>query len=49
MLQHGYTGDKSRSFRVGGLKLTLTRIEKDRLSWYFNGPTVVVLLEPVGC
>lgn len=48
MLQHGYTGEKSRSFQVGGLKLTLTRIEKDRLSWYFNGPTVVVLLEPLG-
>ena len=48
MLQHGYMGEKSRSFRVGGLKLTLTRIEKDRLSWYFTGPTVVVLIEPLG-
>jgi DNA-binding CsgD family transcriptional regulator len=48
MLQHGYRGEKSRSFRVGALKLTLTRIEKDRLSWYFAGPTVVVLIEPLG-
>lgn len=48
MLQHGYEGDKSRSFRVGALRLTLTRIEKDRLSWYFNGPTVVLLIEPLG-
>jgi DNA-binding CsgD family transcriptional regulator len=48
MLQHGYVGQKSRSFKVGALKLTLTRIEKDRLSWYFTGPTVVVLIEPLG-
>jgi DNA-binding CsgD family transcriptional regulator len=48
MLQHQYSGEKSRSFQVGNLRLTLTRIEKDRLSWYFTGPTVVALIEPLG-
>lgn len=48
MLRRGYEGEKSACFRMGPLKLTITRIEKDRLSWYFSGPTVIVLIEPQG-
>lgn len=45
MLERDYRGPKSVSFsdRLG--KLTLVHLRKDRLSHYFEGPTVMLLLE----
>ncbi|MGH6862556.1 MAG: helix-turn-helix transcriptional regulator [Phyllobacterium sp.] len=48
MLDRNYDGMKVGVFYVAGDKLTLIRIEKDRFSMYFEGPTVVVLLEQRG-
>lgn len=48
MLMHSYAGPKTATFVVGELKLTLVHIVKDRISRYFEGPTVALLIEPVG-
>lgn len=48
MLKRVYDGPKSYSLFAGGLKLTLLRVEKDRISLYFEGPTVVILMERHG-
>lgn len=47
MLKRTYAGDKTVSVISDGLKLTLIRIEKDRISLYFEGPTVVMLIEKI--
>lgn len=47
MLQRDYEGDKVVRLLVDGVRLTLVRIEKDSYSLYFEGPTVVLLMEPV--
>lgn len=48
MLRRSYGGPKSHSLFAGDLKLTLLRVEKDRVSLYFEGPTVVILMERRG-
>ncbi|MCW8060446.1 helix-turn-helix transcriptional regulator [Agrobacterium tumefaciens] len=48
MLMRTYVGQKSVSLVSKGGKLTLIRVEKDRISLYFEGPTVVVLMEKLG-
>jgi DNA-binding CsgD family transcriptional regulator len=51
MLERNYSGPKSVSFAAADIRLTLVHIGKDRLSFYFEGPTVMVLVEgskPVG-
>lgn len=51
MLDRDYAGPKSVSFTIAGRRLTLVQIGKDRLSYYFEGPTVMLLLDgrgPVG-
>lgn len=48
MLRRDYAGDKVARFLVDRMRLTLIRIEKDSHSLYFEGPTVVVLMEPLG-
>jgi len=45
MLRRDYRGPKSVSFWSEATKVTLIHIEKDRLSFYFEGPTVILLLE----
>ncbi|MBE0705288.1 MAG: hypothetical protein IH582_19370 [Afipia sp.] len=47
MLMRTYDGEKSVSISVGGAKMTLIRVEKDQISFYFEGPTVVILVEHV--
>lgn len=48
MLKRVYDGPKSYNLFSGDLKLTLLRVEKDRVSLYFEGPTVVILMERHG-
>jgi len=48
MLKRTYTGQKTVSLSFKGLKLTLIRIEKDHISLYFEGPTIVILMERSG-
>lgn len=45
MLQRAYLGPKSVSFPCRGGQLTLVHVRKDRLSFYFEGPTVILLYE----
>ncbi|MRG58102.1 helix-turn-helix transcriptional regulator [Phyllobacterium sp. SYP-B3895] len=37
---------KYASFQVDDVKVTLIHVQKDRFSFFFEGPTVVVILEP---
>lgn len=51
MLALTYSGPKTVSFSSDDLSLTLVHVGKDRLSYYFEGPTVMLLIErskPVG-
>lgn len=45
MLSPRYEGAKSLVFDEKGSKLTLVHVEKDRFSLFFEGPTVVLLIE----
>lgn len=45
MLEYKYEGAKSVSFDVDASKLTLVRVSSDRFSLFFEGPTVILLLE----
>ncbi|MEQ1952975.1 helix-turn-helix transcriptional regulator [Mesorhizobium sp. CN2-181] len=47
MLNRTYDGSGVASAIVGSVKLTLIRVNKDRFSAYFEGPTVLLLLEPI--
>lgn len=47
MLAYNYAGPQSENFTLADAKVTLVRMNKDRISWYFEGPTVVVLIEPL--
>lgn len=48
MLERKYEGPKVTSLFSHGTKLTLIRVSKDRISLYFEGPTVIVLMERLG-
>lgn len=48
MLDRRYVGPRVVSHVSHGMKLTLIRVSKDRVSLYFEGPTVIVLLERLG-
>jgi DNA-binding CsgD family transcriptional regulator len=45
MLDRGFSGANTAAFVVGQWKLTLIRLSQDRISAYFDGPTVVMLIE----
>jgi len=45
MLDRHYTGAKTLGFTHLDTRITLIRINKDRYSLYFEGPTVLVILE----
>ncbi|WP_353646489.1 LuxR C-terminal-related transcriptional regulator [Mesorhizobium sp. WSM2239] len=45
MLDRSYEGPRSVSCVVDTVKLTFIQVMKDRLSFYFEGPTIVVLME----
>lgn len=47
MLAHNYTGPHTKSFLLSDVKITLVRMKKERISWYFEGPTVIALIEPL--
>jgi len=46
MLKRTYAGQKTVSLFLDGFKLTLISVEKDRISLYFEGPTVAILIQP---
>lgn len=46
MLARDYAGPKSASFPVGAMRLTFVHIRKDLVSLLFEGPTVIVLMQP---
>lgn len=48
MLKRTYAGAKAVSLFTHGSKLTLIAVEQDRISQYFAGPTVAVLIQPAG-
>lgn len=48
MLARKYAGPKVVSLFSHGTKLTLIQVNKDRVSLYFEGPTVIVLMEQLG-
>lgn len=48
MLARDYDGPKLLSFADEAVKTTLVHVKKDRLSYYFEGPTVILLLERPG-
>lgn len=48
MLARTYAGPKGVSLFSHETKLTLIRIKKDHISLYFEGPTVMVLMEQLG-
>lgn len=48
MLKRTYAGQKTVSLSCGGTRLTLVSVEKDRISFYFEGPTVAILIEKPG-
>ncbi|RUM97240.1 helix-turn-helix transcriptional regulator [Pseudaminobacter arsenicus] len=47
MLDRTYAGEKTNSVLTGSVKLTLVKVNKDLCSAYFEGPTVILLMEPV--
>jgi DNA-binding CsgD family transcriptional regulator len=46
MLDRTSVEPKFASYIVGDAKVTLIHVQKDRFSFFFEGPTVVVILEP---
>jgi DNA-binding CsgD family transcriptional regulator len=48
MLERKYAGPTVVSLVSHGTKLTLIQVNKDRVSLYFEGPTVIVLMEQLG-
>lgn len=46
MLSFYYDGPQTETIQTEDAKLTLVRISKDRMGWYFSGPTLVILMEP---
>lgn len=46
MLGYNHVGPHSADFMLADVKVTLVRMKKERISWYFEGPTVVALIEP---
>jgi DNA-binding CsgD family transcriptional regulator len=48
MLGRAYDGPKQMTFTDDAVKTTLVHVTKDRLSYYFEGPTVILLLERPG-
>jgi len=48
MLKRSYAAQKTVSMYLNGTKLTLVAVEKDRISLYFEGPTVALLVEKPG-
>ncbi|WP_019172682.1 helix-turn-helix transcriptional regulator [Pseudaminobacter salicylatoxidans] len=46
MLERGFKGLRVQSLFLNSFKLTFVRVRKDRISAYFEGPTVIVLMEP---
>lgn len=48
MLKRTYDGPKTVSLFSNGNRLTLIAVEKDRISLYFEGPTVAILIQPAG-
>ncbi|MDH0910482.1 LuxR C-terminal-related transcriptional regulator [Rhizobium pusense] len=48
MLKRTYAGPKVVTMYSDATKLTLIAIEKDRVSFYFEGPTVALLIEKPG-
>lgn len=46
MLDRSYQAAKVAHFQWQGTKLTLIRVERDRISLFFEGPTVIVLIDP---
>lgn len=48
MLKRTYAGEKTVSLYSDGTQITLIAVEKDRISLYFEGPTVAILIENRG-
>lgn len=48
MLERAYEGPKIASFFFHESRVTLIRMEKDHISAFFEGPTIVALMEPFG-
>lgn len=46
MLERTYAGPKIIGLSQQGTRLTLIRVRKDHISLFFEGPTVMVLMEP---
>jgi len=46
MLERGYEGAKVVNLPGQGARITLVHMTKDRISLFFEGPTVIVLMEP---
>lgn len=47
MLERTYSGAKVINFLIDNVRVTLIQVQKDRFSFFFEGPTVVILLEPL--
>jgi DNA-binding CsgD family transcriptional regulator len=45
MLERGYAGPRVFSRMISGIKLSMIKVQKDRQSEYFEGPTIVITLE----
>ncbi|MCW8060447.1 helix-turn-helix transcriptional regulator [Agrobacterium tumefaciens] len=48
MLERTYEGPKIAGVSLNGFRLTLIRVQKDQISSFFEGPTIVVLMEQPG-
>lgn len=48
MLMRNYAGPRTADFLSHGIRLTLVAMKKERLSLYFEGPTVALLIQPSG-
>lgn len=46
MLEQGFAGQTVQSLFIGLFKLTFILVQKDRISTFFEGPTVIILAEP---
>lgn len=45
MLDRAYAGEKTNTILTGSVKLTLVKVNKDLCSAYFEGPTVILLMD----
>jgi DNA-binding CsgD family transcriptional regulator len=45
MLERDYAGPRVFSRMISGIRLTMIKVQKDRQSEYFEGPTIVITLE----